>query len=45
MSPGATLETQMEYERRAISACAGTGDFREGITAFLAKRKPDFKGA
>ena len=45
MSPGATLETQMEYERRAISACAGTDDFREGITAFLAKRRPDFKGA
>lgn len=45
MSPGATLETQMESERRAISACAGTADFREGITAFLAKRKPEFKGA
>jgi 2-(1,2-epoxy-1,2-dihydrophenyl)acetyl-CoA isomerase len=44
MSPGTTLETQMEYERRAISACAGSADFREGIGAFLAKRKPHFKG-
>ena len=37
-------ETQMELEARGIAAMAGTDDGREGIAAFLEKRKPDFAG-
>ncbi len=39
------LETQMELESRAIAEIAATGDGREGIAAFIAKRKPAFTGA
>ncbi|MCL5044867.1 MAG: enoyl-CoA hydratase-related protein [Deltaproteobacteria bacterium] len=40
----ATLETQMESERQAISACARSEDFREGIKGFLDKRAVVFAG-
>ena len=40
----ATLETQMESERQAISACARSEDFREGIKGFLDKRAVAFAG-
>jgi len=39
-----TLESQMERETRAIADMARTEDAREGIAAFIAKRKPYFKG-
>jgi 2-(1,2-epoxy-1,2-dihydrophenyl)acetyl-CoA isomerase len=39
-----TLETQMEYEARAIADIAQTADGQEGINAFLSKRPPVFKG-
>jgi 2-(1,2-epoxy-1,2-dihydrophenyl)acetyl-CoA isomerase len=40
-----TLETQLELEARLIAKTAQTDDGREGIAAFVAKRKPVFKGA
>ncbi|MCW9032745.1 MAG: enoyl-CoA hydratase/isomerase family protein [Alphaproteobacteria bacterium] len=39
-----TLETQMDAETRAISAAATRADGKEGVDAFLNKRKPEFKG-
>jgi 2-(1,2-epoxy-1,2-dihydrophenyl)acetyl-CoA isomerase len=36
------LEEQMELEGRLIAQCAETADGREGVDAFLAKRKPEF---
>ncbi len=44
LSPDASLEGQMEHERRAIAACARTEDFREGVAAFVDKRAPAFEG-
>ncbi len=37
-----TLETQMELETRAIAAAARSADAREGVAAFLEKRRPRF---
>ena len=39
------LETQMEFEARAIAGLITTEDGQEGLDAFLNKRKPEFKGA
>lgn len=39
-----SLETQMQYEAQGISRNAAGVDGQEGISAFLAKRKPEFVG-
>jgi 2-(1,2-epoxy-1,2-dihydrophenyl)acetyl-CoA isomerase len=39
-----TLESQMELEARAIAELSASVDGQEGINAFLAKRKPEFRG-
>lgn len=38
------LETQMERETRMIADVSKTDDAKEGIAAFLGKRKPTFQG-
>jgi 2-(1,2-epoxy-1,2-dihydrophenyl)acetyl-CoA isomerase len=35
-------EEQLDYEAKLISECADSADGKEGIAAFLGKRKPDF---
>jgi enoyl-CoA hydratase len=39
-----TLETGLDYERKALYLSFASEDAREGLTAFTEKRKPDFKG-
>ena len=38
------LETQLDSEARIQTKAASTSDYREGVKAFLEKRKPNFKG-
>lgn len=40
-----TLESQMDHESRGITSMTKTKDGREGITAFIAKRRPEFTGS
>jgi 2-(1,2-epoxy-1,2-dihydrophenyl)acetyl-CoA isomerase len=44
LSGSQSLESQMEWEARAIADAARTHDGAEGIAAFLAKRPPRFEG-
>lgn len=39
-----TLEDQLEYEAFLQHTAGNTADHREGVTAFLEKRKPEFRG-
>ena len=39
-----SFEAQMKNESRSISEMARTADGREGVSAFVGKRKPNFKG-
>ena len=40
----ASLDDALAEERRAVKACAGTKDQREGMMAFIEKRRPVFTG-
>jgi len=39
-----TLRQQLDAEAKGFADCTTTDDFAEGVSAFVAKRKPDFKG-
>lgn len=39
-----SLVEQLGAEAQAFARCAATRDFAEGVTAFVEKRKPVFKG-
>lgn len=43
-SYGGSFEGQLERETRSIAALSGTADSREGVAAFLARRRPEFSG-
>jgi len=44
LGAGESLETQLELERQSMAEVSGTEDFKEGVRAFVEKRKPAFKG-
>lgn len=44
VSSSSDLDTQLDREARAIAEAGASAECREGLAAFLAKRKPDFQG-
>ena len=38
------FESQLQAEAESFADCASRTDFREGVTAFVEKRKPVFTG-
>ncbi len=44
-SLNSSLESQLQREAESFAQCATEPDFAEGIAAFVAKRKPEFKGS
>lgn len=44
-SSASGIEAQLQAEAEAFARCAASGDFAEGVGAFLDKRKPSFRGA
>ena len=38
------IEGALDYENYAIKVCTSTEDYKEGVTAFMEKRKAEFKG-
>ena len=43
-SPHNTLDAQLDLERDRQRELGRTGDYREGVSAFMAKRGPEFEG-
>jgi enoyl-CoA hydratase/carnithine racemase len=43
-SPEITLDEMLDFEVDAMLRCVGTDDAREGATAFLERRQPDYTG-
>lgn len=39
-----SLSAQLDAELEAFAGCSTTADFREGVTAFVGKRKPIYEG-
>ena len=44
LAEDASLEEVLDFEERAQLACFATEDRREGVRAFLEKRRPVFRG-
>ena len=39
-----SLDVQLQLEARTIAAAGGSAESHEGVSAFLARRKPNFTG-